>query len=112
MRRLAASTFRRRMPDGLRMDAVMYLLDALTTLRAMTKKEIEGLTLEIAVLGRRGLDVNDATRQYTLTSLPGEHSGLQLVCIMYAGMKALAVDANVGFDLAAEYEAALSLFEG
>ena len=99
------------MPGGLRMDAVMYLLDALTTFRVMEKKEIERITFEIAVLGRTGLYVNDPARRYNLTSLPGERSGLQLVCIMYAGMKSIAADADAGFDLAAEYEAAVSLFE-
>ena len=106
--RLAAAELRGRLPEGLRTDAVMYLLEALTKLRGMAKKEIEGITLKIAVLGRSGFDVNDAALQYTLTSLPGEHSGLQLVCILYAGLRASAVDAVVGLDLAAEYEAALS----
>jgi tetratricopeptide (TPR) repeat protein len=107
--RLAKSTFRERIPGGLRMDAVMYLLDALTIFRGMEKKEIERITFEIAVLGRSGLDVNDPARRYNLTSLPGERSGLQLVSIMYAGMKSIAPDADAGFDLAAEYDAAISL---
>ena len=42
---------------------------------------------------------------------PGERSGLHIVCIMYAGMKTIAPEADAGFDLAAEYEAATSLFE-
>ena len=46
--RLAASTFREGMPGGLRMDAVMYLLDALTTFRGMDKKAVERVTFEIA----------------------------------------------------------------
>ena len=109
--RLAASTFRERLPGSPRMDAVMYLLDALTTFRDMARKEVERVTFEIAMLGRTGLDVNDPARQYTLKSLPGERSGLQLVCIMYAGMKVIAPEVDAGFDLAAEYEAAMSLFE-
>jgi len=56
-------------------------------------------------------ELNDPARRYTLKSLPGEHSGLQLVCIMYAGMKSIAADVDAGFDLAAEYEAAMSLFK-
>ena len=109
--RLAASTFRERVPGGLRMDAVMYLLDALTTFRGMDKKEVERVTLEIAMLGRRGIDVNDSQRQYDLKSLPGTRSGLQLVCIMHAGMKSIAPELDAGFDLVAEYEAAVGLFE-
>jgi len=56
-------------------------------------------------------ELNDHARRYTLKSLPGERSGLQLVCIMYAGMKSIAADVDAGFDLAAEYEAAMSLFK-
>ena len=99
------------MPGGLRMDAVMYLLDALTTFRGMDKKAVERVTFEIAALGRTGIDVNDSQRQYNLKSLPGEHSGLHLVCIMYAGMKSTTPELDAGFDLAAEYQAAVSLFE-
>ena len=109
--RLAASTFRERMPGGLRMDAVMYLLDALTIFRGMDKKAVERVTFEIAALGRTGIDVNDSQRQYNLKSLPGERSGLHLVCIMYAGMKSTTPELDAGFDLAAEYQAAVSLFE-
>jgi tetratricopeptide (TPR) repeat protein len=109
--RLAASAFRERIPGGLRMDAVMYLLDAITTFQGMDAKAVERVTFEIAMLGRTGIDVNDSQRQYNLKSLPGEHSGLQLVCVMYAGMKSIAPEADAGFDLAAEYQAALSLFE-
>ena len=43
--------------------------------------------------------------------LPGERSGLELVCIMYAGMKAIAPEADAGFGLAAEYDAAVSMLE-
>ena len=63
------------------------------------------------MLGRGGIHVDDSQRQYSLKSLPSERSGLHLVCIMYAGMKSIAPEANAGFDLAAEYQAAMSLFE-
>ena len=109
--RLAASTFRERTPGGLRMDAVMYVLDALTIFTDMDTEGVQRVTFEIAMLGRTGLDVNDPAQQYTLKSLPGQHSGLHLVCIMYAGMKVIAPDMDAGFDLADEYKAALSMFE-
>ena len=77
----------------------------------MAKNEVERVTFEIGTLGRTGIDVNDPARQYTLKSLPGERSGLHIVCIMYAGMKSIAPEVDAGFDLAAEYEAATSLFK-
>jgi hypothetical protein len=69
------------------------------------------VTFEIGMLGRADIDVNDPARRYTLKSLARERSGLELVCIMYAGMKAIAPEADAGFDLAAEYEAAVSMLE-
>jgi hypothetical protein len=70
--------------SGTRMDVVMYLLDALTTFRETAKQEIERITFEIAVLGCSDLDVNDPARECDHKSLPGERSGLQLICIICA----------------------------
>lgn len=65
------------------------------------------ITFEIAMLGRSGLDINDPEPKYRLKSAPGEFTGLQLVAIMYVGLKRLAPDADPGIDLAKEYAQAL-----
>lgn len=44
-------------------------------------------------------------------SLPGEFSGLHLLSIQYVAFKKIAPGQNIGFDLGAEYEAAMKLFE-
>ena len=67
---------------------------------------------EITLLGRQGLDINDPEQKYELRTLPGSYSGLQLVSMMYVGMKRLQPAADTGFDLSKEYQAALSLHEG
>lgn len=41
------------------------------------------ITSEIAILGMNGLDINDPTQKYTLRSLPGNFSGLELLALMY-----------------------------
>ena len=64
------------------------------------------ITLEIALKGQTGLDINDAEPKYTLKSLPGQFSGMHLISIMYVGMKELDPDMDPGVDLSAEYEAA------
>ena len=56
-----------------------------------------------------GLDVNDSTPKYRLRSLPGEFSGLHLLAIQYVGFKQTMPQADMGFDLAQEYEMAVSL---
>jgi hypothetical protein len=41
--------------------------------------------------------------------LPGKFPGLQLLCIEYIGFKQIDPSVDLGFDLSAEYAAALAL---
>ena len=59
------------------------------------------------MLGRSGLDINDPEPKYRLKSAPGEFSGLQLVAIMYVGLKRLAPDTDSSIDLSEEYALAM-----
>lgn len=59
--------------------------------------------------GQQGLDPNDPDQKYTLSTLPGTFSGMHLVSIKYAGMKALDAEIETGIDLKAEYDAALAM---
>ncbi len=95
-----------------RMDAVMYCLGALEKFDAMTPEQVRAVTLEIALLGRQGLDTNDPTPKYTLRSLPGEFTGLHLVSLLYVGFEQISPGNDIGFDLSREYETAQQLFVG
>ena len=64
---------------------------------------------EIAILGQKGLDINNPAEKYTLQTLRGTFSGLHLVALMYAGFKQIAPTADVGIDFGKEYAAALAL---
>jgi len=86
------------------MDAVMYCAGALKNFAAMTPSEVKKVATEIAILGMRGLDVNEPTQKYKIRSLPGNYSGLHLLCIEYVGFQLTQPDLNIGFDLSAEYE--------
>jgi len=108
-REIAERTFKR---QGLRMDAVLYCLDALKAFATMPRKKIERITYEIALLGRGGLDIHNPSRTYQINSLEGERTGLELLCWMYVGFKELDPTIDIGFDLSAEYAAARKLFEG
>ena len=55
--------------------------------------------------------MNNPDSRYTLRSVPGEFSGLHLMCLMYVGFKKLEPKLDIGFDLSHEYEAALKLME-
>jgi tetratricopeptide (TPR) repeat protein len=107
---IAAEAFRKKTP-GLRPDAVMYCLAALQRFSKMSQEEVKKISYEIAMLGTKGLSVNNPDSKYTLKSMAGTFSGLQLVSYMYVGFKQIAPQMDVGFDLKNEYEAAKSMME-
>lgn len=92
---------------GLRLDVVAYITDALRTFDKVGPKDMQRIALEIALKGQSGLQINDSAKQYTLKSLPGEFSGLQLLAIMYAAFQKVDPRADVGADFSKEYELAL-----
>lgn len=109
--KIAQQTLRANAPDGLRMDAVMYCLSALEKFDEIGQQKAMAVTAEIAMLGRGGLDINNPEKKYTLKSLDGEFSGLQLVSYMYVGLKRMEPNRDFGMDLEKEYLAAQKLFK-
>ena len=101
-------------PDLLKAKApasVMYLLDALERFDAMEPDEVKRIVLEIAVMGQEGLDYASPEEKYRLKSLPDiSLSGLQLMCLMYAGLKQVTPDTDPGMDLEKEYQQALGIW--
>ncbi|MFC2047923.1 tetratricopeptide repeat protein [Chloroflexota bacterium] len=96
---------------GLRMDAVMYMVSALELFEKESESRIKEIAFETAFKGREGLDINNPDNKYTIRSLPGVFTGLQLVSYMYVGFKKIAPDQDVGVDLSQEYNMALTLFK-
>ena len=94
-----------------RFDAVMYCLGAMERFSPMNIAEVQAIGFEIAVLGMKGLDINDSTKQYKLKSIEGQFSGLHLVSLMYVAFKKISPTADSGFDLSKEYASALALFK-
>jgi tetratricopeptide (TPR) repeat protein len=107
--RLAHQSMRAKVSGGLRPDVMMYINSALETFDKVGAQKTRQITIEVAMKGQSGLDINDPAQKYTLTSLPGKFSGMHLVSIMYAGMKALDPSMDPGIDLSAEYEAAKAM---
>jgi len=95
-----------------RPDVLMYCLGALERFAEMTDEEIRNLGQEIAILGMKGLDINDPAKKYRLKNLPGDFSGLHLVSLMYAAFQKIAPGTDVGIDLSREYAQAVAMFEG
>jgi len=107
--RIGQRTLRETVPGGFRMDAMFYILGALEKFENMVPQQVQDIGFEIAMLGRRGLDINDSDPKYTLRSMPGEFSGLHLVSTMYAAFKQIAPEKDIDIDLAREYQMALSM---
>ena len=106
-REIAVSNFKAK---GLRMDAVFYLLSALNLFERKKENEIRDITFEIGLKGRGGLDINNPDKKYSLNTLEGQFTGLQLVCYMYVGFNKIDPSLNIGMDLSDEYAMALKLF--
>jgi len=63
-------------------------------------------------MGQEGIDYSSPENRYHLKSLPGQAmSGLQLMCLMYAGFKQVAPDMDSGMDLEKEYQQALGIWK-
>lgn len=65
--------------------------------------------MEIALLGRSGLDINDPTDKYKLKSLPGKFTGLHLLAIMFTAFRQIDSTMETGADFGVEYQAALQI---
>ena len=94
---------------GFRPDVMMYVSSALQTFKRLGPQKRQAIALEIAMLGRNGLDINDPTDKYTLKALPGKFSGLHLLAIMYTAFRQIDPTMDTGADFAAEYEAAVEM---
>jgi len=64
------------------------------------------------MLGTKKLLVNDPSGKYALRSLPGNFSGLHLLCIQCVGFKISDPDIDIGFDISAENGEARRLHGG
>lgn len=107
--RLSQQTMRDRVAGGLRMDAVMYMQSAIERFARMDPAEVGRITMEIAMLGREGLEVNNPSVRYTLKGMKGDFSALELLSYMHVGVRSFDPQADTGTGLDREYETAMTL---
>ena len=91
---------------GFRTDAMFYCIHAMSLFEKLGPVETQKISYEIALKGREGLDINNPEKKYTLDSLEGTFSGLQLLSFMYVGFKLVAPHKDIGIDLSEEYNTA------
>jgi tetratricopeptide (TPR) repeat protein len=93
--------------------AVRHLLRALERYHRMPPELIQEVTFEIGRLGQSGIDYGDAEPKYRLDALPNEtFTGLELMCLLFAGLKRLYPETETGMDLNEPFLTALELFHG
>ncbi len=91
-------------------DTVMYCLAAIEQFSKIGNERVKEIAYEVAMLGTTGLSVNDPEKKYTLKSLEGKFSGMQLVCYMFVGFKIVDDKLPPVADLESEYQQALKLY--
>ena len=106
---IAQQSMRSAVGGGARPDAVFYCLDGLQKFRDLGDTKTRAIVFEISMLGRSGLDINDSSKKYSLRSLPGTFSGLQLVALMYSGMQLIDPSIDAGVDFSREFAEAKKL---
>lgn len=108
---MAQDSFRDNADGGVRMDAVFYMMDALDRFAGMSKADVGQTTMEVALLGKQGLRINDPDTRYTLRSMEGEFSALNLLCLMHVGVRSFDPNADTATGLDKEYEVAKAMRE-
>lgn len=100
---IAQKNLRKGNVGDIRPDVVMYIAQALKTFDAAGTQQMQRITMEIAMLGQNGLDINNPETKYRLKNLEGEFTGLQLLSYMYAGFQLIDPTADLGADFSKEY---------
>ena len=90
---------------------VMYCLSALKKFNDMEPQAIRAVLAEIEQLHQQGMDIYSSDLKYTLTSLPGNFTGLQLLCYRYVGLQMTDPDRNMGVNLDGAYAQAKRMYE-
>lgn len=104
--RIGQSTLRDAVDGGLRMDSVIYMQSAFERFAKLDKARVGQIVMEIALLGRNGLEINKPAVRYTLENLPGDFSGLELLSYMHVGFRMFEPKGDAGTGLDREYEVA------
>ncbi|KAI5912142.1 tetratricopeptide repeat protein [Thauera sp. 2A1] len=107
--RIGQDELRSAVDGGLRMDAVMYMQAALDRFAKLEQAKVGQIVMEIALLGRNGLEINKPAVRYTLQNLEGEFSGLALLAYMHVGFRMFDPKGDAGTGLDREYEAAVKM---
>lgn len=109
LNRLAVAELKRA-GQGQRADVIIYCLSAIELFSKSSNEKVKEIAFEIAMLGNSGLAINDPGKKYTLNSLEGKFSGVELLCYMFVGFKIIDNTLKPVADLETEYQQALKIY--
>jgi tetratricopeptide (TPR) repeat protein len=92
--------------------AFAYFLEILKRFDAMTPETIKQVAVEAALKGQDGLNYASPDKAYRLPTYgPDLLSGLEVMCVMFAGFQRIGPQHDIGIDLHDAYQQALAIHE-
>jgi len=92
--------------------AFAYFLEILKRFDAMSPETIKEVAVEAALKGQEGLNYASPAKTYQLQKYGSELlSGLEVMCIMFAGFQRIGPQHDIGIDLHDAYQRALAIHE-
>jgi tetratricopeptide (TPR) repeat protein len=105
LNRLAGESLPRN-ADGVNPEAVAAMVSALKRLRALSPEAARQLTLQAALLGQHGLRLQDPERRHQVEGIAEPLTGLEVACLIHAGVQLASPGAETGLPLKKEYHVA------
>ena len=102
LNRLAGESLPRN-ADGVNPEALAAMIAALKRLRALSPEAAKQLTLHAALLGQHGLRLQDPERHHQVEGIDEPLTGLEVACLIHAGVQLASPGAETGLPLLEEF---------
>jgi tetratricopeptide (TPR) repeat protein len=110
--RIADYNLSRSQGEGLRPAVVDGLRQALQIYAGLNPEQRQAVLVEVSAIGEKGLPVNQLLLTYTLETLPGSFTALQLACLIEIGARQVLGMPDAGFGFEGEFREALKELKG
>jgi len=110
--RIANHNLRRSQGEGLRPAVVDGLRQALQLYEGLNHEQRKAVLVEVSAIGEKGLPVNQPLLTYTLETLPGNFTALDLACLIEIGARQVLGMGDGGFGFEKEVQEALRAQQG
>ena len=105
LNRLAGESLPRN-ADGVNPEALAAMVAALKRLRALSPEAAKQLTFQAALLGQHGLRLQDPERRHHVEGIAEPLTGLEVACLIQAGVQLASPGAETRLPLEREYHRA------